>query len=88
MQINSAVLRPILTQFPEEGLLSPKVLGKELSSPHYALKSLLFAPDGYPTATEDPTEIKETARIGSLEPLEEATPVVVRDGYFSSCPPR
>ena len=38
----------------------------KLSSSHHALNSLLFAPDGYPTATEDPAEIKETARIGAV----------------------
>ena len=35
------------------------------TSPCHALNSLLFAPDGYPTATEDPTEIEETARTGT-----------------------
>ena len=38
----------------------------KLSSSHHALNSLLFALDGYPTATEDPTEIEETARTGTV----------------------
>ena len=38
----------------------------KLSSPHHALNSLLFAPDGYPTATEDPAGIKETERSGTI----------------------
>ena len=38
----------------------------KLSSSHQALNSLLFAPDGYPTATEDPAEIEETARTGTV----------------------
>ena len=38
----------------------------KLSSSHHALNSLLFALDGYPTATEDPAEIEETARTGTV----------------------
>ena len=38
----------------------------KLSSSHHALNSLLFATDGYPTATEDPAEIEETARTGAV----------------------
>ena len=38
----------------------------KLSSSHHALNSLLFALDGYPTATEDPAEIEETARTGAV----------------------
>ena len=38
----------------------------KLSSSHHALNSLLFAPDGYPTATEDPVEIEETAKTGAV----------------------
>ena len=38
----------------------------KLSSSHHALNSLLFALDGYPTATEDPVEIEETARTGTV----------------------
>ena len=38
----------------------------KLSSSHHALNSLLFALDGYPTATEDPAEIEETARTGTI----------------------
>ena len=37
-----------------------------LSSSHHALNSLLSALDGYPTATEDPAEIEETARTGTV----------------------
>ena len=38
----------------------------KLSSSHHALNSLLFALDGYPTATGDPAEIEETARTGTV----------------------
>ena len=38
----------------------------KLSSSHHALNSLLFALDGYPTATEDPAEIEETARTETV----------------------
>ena len=38
----------------------------KLSSSHHALNSLLFALDGYLTATEDPAEIEETARTGTV----------------------
>ena len=38
----------------------------KISSSHHALNSLLFAPDGYPTATEDPAEIEETVRTGAV----------------------
>ena len=38
----------------------------KLPSSHHTLNSLLFAPDGYPTATEDPAEIEETARTGTV----------------------
>ena len=68
--------RPVITSAssyaPVESTLSSlrKVFITEsarnkLSSPHHALSSLLFAPDGYPT-TEDPAEIEETARTGTV----------------------
>ena len=38
----------------------------KLSSSHHPLNSLLFALDGYPTATEDPAEIEETVRTGTV----------------------
>ena len=38
----------------------------KLSSSHHAPNSLLFALDGYPTATEDPAEIEETARTETI----------------------
>ena len=57
---------PHFTLFPEEGLHHKSAINK-LSSPHHALNSLLFAPDGYPTATEDPVEIEETVRSGTIE---------------------
>ena len=39
---------------------------KKLSSSHHAFNSLLFALDGYPTATEDPAEIEETVRTETV----------------------
>ena len=38
----------------------------KLSPPHHSLNSLLFVPDGYPTVTEDPVEIKVTVRSGTI----------------------
>ena len=34
---------------------------------NHTLNSLLFAPDDYPTATEDQGEIEETAMSGTVE---------------------
>ena len=44
----------------------PKVLGA--SYLHFTMHTTVSClPDGYPTATEDPAEIEETARSGTVE---------------------
>ena len=55
----------------------------KLSSSHHALNSLLFALDGYPTATEDPAEIEETARTGTVGGLSAETGSPLRGTHSS-----